>query len=151
MKRTIMLGLAGFLSLSGAVSLPAQAATNDVETAVAGMEKQWTEAQNSNNSSAFETTSVADTAVLVDVTGKVDSKDQFIAEEKATKYTHVAISDIVVHSFGTTAVATYTFAFKGTDSDGKAMDTRERVTDTWVKMPNGKWQCVASVASPLKS
>jgi len=25
-----------------------------------------------------------------------------------------------------------------------------RWTDTWVKMPNGKWQCVATQASPLK-
>jgi ketosteroid isomerase-like protein len=30
------------------------------------------------------------------------------------------------------------------------MDVHERFTDTWVKMPNGQWQCVASHGSPVK-
>jgi hypothetical protein len=30
------------------------------------------------------------------------------------------------------------------------MDVNERFTDTWVKMPGGKWQCVASQSSPVK-
>jgi len=39
---------------------------------------------------------------------------------------------------------------KGTDSKGKPMDDTERFTDTWVKMPGGKWQCVASQGSAIK-
>jgi hypothetical protein len=30
------------------------------------------------------------------------------------------------------------------------MDEHERWTDTWVKMPNGSWQCVASHGSEIK-
>src|SRR5216683_79678 len=38
----------------------------------------------------------------------------------------------------------------GTDASGKPLDVHERWTDTWVKMSNGKWQCVASHGSPVK-
>jgi len=151
MKRTVMLSLIGLLSMSGTVSLLAQAATSDVEKAVADLEQQWTQAQSTNNPAAFEAKYIADTAVLVGVDGKVLNKEQYIAEEKATKYTYAANSDVVVRGYGTAAVATYTFSWKDTGSDGKAMDKRERVTDTWVKMPNGTWQVVASVGSSLKS
>jgi ketosteroid isomerase-like protein len=148
MKRTIMLSLIGLLSLNAATTSLAQAATGDVESAIAGMEQHWTQLQGTNNSAAFETKYIADTAVFVGDDGKVLNKEQYVAEDKATKYTQAAISDVVVHAFGTAAVATYMFSFKGTDSDGKAFDKRERVTDTWVKMPNGTWQLVASVGSP---
>jgi ketosteroid isomerase-like protein len=151
MKRTVMLSLIGLLSLNASVSLLAQAATGDAEKAVADLEQQWTQAQSTNSSVVFGTTYLADTAVIIGEDGKVFNKEQYLAEEKATKYTHAAISDVVVHVYGTAAVATYTFSWKGTGSDGKAVDKRDRSTDTWVKMPNGKWQCVSSVGSPLKS
>jgi DNA alkylation repair enzyme len=48
-------------------------------------------------------------------------------------------------------IAEYTgFKGKGTDPSGKPLDENERWTDTWVKMPNGKWQCAASHASTVK-
>ena len=52
--------------------------------------------------------------------------------------------------FGSTAVATGTFKATGTDSSGKPLDAKERFTDTWTKMANGKWQCVASHQSAIK-
>jgi ketosteroid isomerase-like protein len=36
------------------------------------------------------------------------------------------------------------------DGDGTKVDRRERWTDTWVKMKDGKWQCVASQQTPVK-
>ena len=39
---------------------------------------------------------------------------------------------------------------KVTDASGKALDVNERWTDTWLKMPDGKWQCIASHASSVK-
>jgi hypothetical protein len=38
----------------------------------------------------------------------------------------------------------------GIDKRGRVLDIHERWTDTWVKMPNGRWQCVASHASAIK-
>jgi hypothetical protein len=43
------------------------------------------------------------------------------------------------------------FRATGTDASGKPLDAHERFTDTWVKMPNGKWQCVASHQSRVKT
>jgi ketosteroid isomerase-like protein len=53
--------------------------------------------------------------------------------------------------FGDTAIATGTFIGKGTSGAGEPLDERERFTDTWVKMADGKWLCVATHTSPLKS
>jgi ketosteroid isomerase-like protein len=58
---------------------------------------------------------------------------------------------VKVNVFGGTAIATGVFKGKGTDADGKSFDVNERFTDTWVKMPDGKWQCVASQSSTTKS
>ena len=148
MTRTI--SLIGLLALSSAVLVQAAPATGDTENAVQSLEQQWTQVQNSNNS-ASEAAFVADTGFFVGSDGRMLNKEQFLADEKATKYTHVAIEDVVVHAYPGTAVATYTMTVKGTSSAGKPMDTRSRVTDTWVKMPDGKWQCVASVGTPLKA
>jgi ketosteroid isomerase-like protein len=52
--------------------------------------------------------------------------------------------------FGKTAIATGGFKGKGTGSDGKPFDDHSRWTDTWVKMPDGKWQCVASQDTLIK-
>ena len=57
--------------------------------------------------------------------------------------------DEKVAVFGDTAIATGEFKGKGTGASGKVSDNH-RYTDVWVKMPNGKWQCVSSQDSPVK-
>jgi len=58
---------------------------------------------------------------------------------------------VKVTVFGDTAIATGGFKGKDTDATGKPFDNNERSTDTWMKMPSGKWQCVASHASLAKA
>jgi ketosteroid isomerase-like protein len=82
--------------------------------------------------------------------GKASDKAKSLADAKATKYDSVDYEDVKVTAFGNTAIATGDFKAKGTDPSGKPLDVHERFTDTWVKMPNGKWQCVASHQSPVK-
>ena len=41
-------------------------------------------------------------------------------------------------------------ARQSTDGNGKAIDAHERWVDTWMKMPNGKWQCIATAGAPAK-
>jgi hypothetical protein len=82
--------------------------------------------------------------------GKVTGEADSLAAAKATKYDAVAYDDVKVTAFGRAAIATGDFKAKGIDALGKPLDTHERFTDTWVKMPNGQWQCVASHQSPLK-
>ena len=73
-----------------------------------------------------------------------------LAEAKGTKWTSVEDKNVQVTAFGDTAIATGGFKGKGTDPSGKPIDEHTRWTDVWVKMPNGKWQCVASQDSRIK-
>jgi ketosteroid isomerase-like protein len=149
MNRATMLSLIGLLALGSTASLQALAAADVTEKSVEAAEQQWTKANNTNDV-ALEATLLADNFIAVNLEGKVVDRDKFIAEEKATKYTHAAIEGVVVHVHGATAIATYVFTAKGTGSDGKPMDLRMRATDTWVKKADGPLQCVASVDTPLK-
>ena len=145
-----MLGLVGMVSLAAAAaSLQAQAATDPSEKSVEAMEQQWTQANNANDVKV-EATLLADNFIAIGSDGKVLNKEQFLAQEKATKYTHATSESVSVHLHGATAIATYIYTAKGTEPDGKPMDLRARETDTWVRMPDGKLQCVATATTPLK-
>jgi ketosteroid isomerase-like protein len=52
---------------------------------------------------------------------------------------------------GILAVVTGAWTGKGLDGDGTKVDRTERWTDTWVKTPSGKWQCVASQQKEVRS
>ena len=93
---------------------------------------------------------MADKFVSTGSDGKVASKSEMRATAKATKYDSVENSDVKVTVFGDTAIVTGGFTGKFTDPSGKLVDANERWTDTWVKMPSGKWQCVASHVSSVK-
>jgi ketosteroid isomerase-like protein len=80
----------------------------------------------------------------------VTSRSESLASAKATKYDSVDYEGVKVTVFGNTAIAIGGFRATGTDPSGKPMDVHEHFTDTWVKMPDGKWQCVASHQSPIK-
>ena len=82
--------------------------------------------------------------------GKISGKADALADAKKTKYESMEYEDVKVTVFGDTAIATGGARAKGTDSSGKPMDSHERWTDTWVKMPSGQWQCVASHVSTIK-
>jgi ketosteroid isomerase-like protein len=119
------------------------------EKAVADLEQQWLKGQQTNNVALIEPL-LAEGFVNTSSEGKVTNRAESIAEAKATKYTSADYGDVKVMVFGDTAVALGTFRGKGTDSSGKPLDANERFTDTWTKMPNGKWQCVASHQSKAK-
>jgi ketosteroid isomerase-like protein len=119
------------------------------EKAVAALEQQWLKSQQTNNTALVEPL-LPEGFTNKSSEGKVTFRAQAIAEAKATKYTSVDYLDMKVTAFGDTAVAIGNFRGKGTDPSGNPLDANERFTDTWVRMPNGKWQCVASHQSPMK-
>jgi uncharacterized protein (TIGR02246 family) len=141
--------LAGLLSLFSAASVQAQQAAGGTEKAIMALEIQWLQSQKSNDPDMVAPL-LADQIVSTGEDGKVMNKAQMIADSKATKYSSVEYSNMQVTVFGNTAIATGDFKGKGTDSSGKPMDDHARFTDTWVKMPDGKWQCVATQASPAR-
>ncbi len=148
MKKTWMWCLIGLLSLGGAAWSRAQQ-TGGTEKAVAALEQQWLQGQKTNNPDLVAPL-LADKTVVTDADGKVLDKDGTLAVYKKTKWDSAEYADVKVTVFGDTAIATGGFQGKGTDAMGKPFAVTERWTDTWMKMPSGKWQCVASQASPLK-
>ena len=142
--------LLGLLSLGGAAAVSqAQQTTGAIEKAVVALENQWAQSQRTNNVDLIAP-QIADKFVYTGADGKVVDRAGFLAESKAVKWTSVEYEDIKVTVFGDTAIATGTFKGKGSES-GKPLDEHTHYTDVWVKMPNGKWQCVSSQDSPVKT
>src|SRR5450631_2218979 len=149
MKNTRVWCLLGLLSLGSAAVSQAQQTSGGTEKAVAALENQWLQSQKTNNPDLVAPL-LADKFVYTDSSGTVENKVQTLADAKATKWASAEYENVQVTVFGDTAIATGGFKGKGTDPSGKPFDEHERWTDTWVKMPNGKWQCVATQASPIK-
>ena len=148
MKKMLMFCLVCLISLGSAAWSQAQQ-TGGVEKAVAASEEQWLQSQKTNNPDLVAPL-LADKFVETSSDGQVMNKAEALAQAKATNYVSAAYEDVKVTVFGDTAIATGGFKGKGTDASGKPMDVHERWTDTWVKMPSGKWQCVATHGSAIK-
>jgi ketosteroid isomerase-like protein len=146
--RVIWGSLAVLLMVSGAT---AQAATTGAdEQAVTAAEHQWLKSQQTNNAELLAPL-LDDKVVETSDEGKVFAgKDAVLADAKSGTWSSADYTDLKVTVFGHTAIATGTFIGKGTDAAGKPLDVRVRFTDTWVKMANGKWLCVATQDSLLK-
>jgi len=147
MKRTFVWCTVALMSLM--VAAQAQNMGSGTEKAIAALEQQWVDAAKANNTDALAPL-LSDKFVNTDSDGKVTGKAETLANAKASKMETDQISDVKVTVFENTAIATGDWVGKGTDSKGKPVDTRERWTDTWMKMSNGKWQCVASHSSTIK-
>ena len=141
--------LLAILSVAGSPWSQAQSSSGGTEKAVAALEDTWLKSQKTNNPDLVAPL-LADKFVSTDSEGKVTNKTQALAESRARKYSSAEYENVQVTVFGSTAIATGGFKGKGTDASGKPFDEHERWTDTWVKMPGGKWQCVATQASPVK-
>ena len=130
---------------SGAVALAADAD----DQAVAAAEHQWLKSQQTNNVELLAPL-LDDKVVETNEEGKlIVGKNAVVAEAKATVWKSAEYTDEKVTVFDHTAIATGTFTGKGTAA-GKPIDARTRYTDTWVKMANGKWQCVATHETAVK-
>jgi hypothetical protein len=148
MNRTVIWSLLGMLSLGAATASHAQPVMGETERAVATLERQWLQSQKTNNVELL-TPLLAEKFRNTGKDGKVTNKAETLAEAKATHWTSVEYENLEVVAFGDAAVATGVYIGKGTDTKGKPMNDVERFTDTWVKMPGGKWQCVASHGSTI--
>ena len=149
MKQTLVSCFLGLLLLVTAAWSQDNKAGGETEKAVAALEQQWLQSEKTNNPDLVAPL-LAEKFINTDDAGNVSGKAAMLADAKATKFESISYGEVKVTAFGNTAIATGDFIAKGTDPSGKPMDVHERFTDTWVKMPNGKWQCVASHQSPIK-
>src|SRR5438067_12609658 len=109
MNRTFIWCLIGLLSLGSTVWSQAGGGT---EGAVAALEQQWLQSQQTNNPDLVAPL-LADKCVSTGSDGKVSDKAQSLADAKKTKYDSVAYENLKVTAFGNTAVATGDFKAKG--------------------------------------
>ena len=149
MKRTWLWCLLALLSLGSASLSQAQQASGATEKAILALEDQWMQAQKTNNAD-LAAPPLADKFVETNYAGKVRNKAEFLARERANKYSSAETLDRKVTVFGDTAIAMGGVNFQGTDAGGKPFNVHLRYTDTWIKMPDGKWQCVASHTSNVE-
>ena len=141
MKKIGIWGLLTALLVTGTVWAYAAKSSDAEKKAVAALENQWLQSQRTNNPDLVAPL-LADTFVSISAEGKLLTKGQFLTGEKHRKYSSVDYEDMHFTVYGSTAIATGVWKGKGT-GEGKAFDDVERFTDTWVKMRDGKWQCVA--------
>ena len=135
-----------------AMTLAAQAqkkSSGEVEQAITTMEQQWATDSKAGNADALSAL-LADNFINMDSDGTMHGKAETLSRVKSAKWEVNQISDVKVTTFGNTAIATGSWQGKGTDASGKAVDGREQWVDTWMKMPGGKWQCIASASTPTK-
>jgi ketosteroid isomerase-like protein len=149
MKSTSMWCLLGLLSLGSIAWSQTPQSNGGTEKAIAALENQWLQSQKTNNPDLVAPL-LADKVVSTGSDGKVTNKTQMLAEAKARHYASAEYENVLVTVFGDTAIATGGFKAKGTEASGKAFDEHVRWTDTWVKMPNGNWQCVATQDSAVE-
>jgi ketosteroid isomerase-like protein len=148
MKRTMLWCLIGLISLGSATWSQAQT-SGGTEKAIAALEEQWLQSQKTNNPDLVAPL-LADKFVNTGSDGKVLGKTETLATIKAIKWVSAEFYNEKVTIFADTAIATGAFKGQGTDASGKFFEVNERWTDTWVKMPSGQWQCVASHGSSIQ-
>ncbi len=147
MKRFIVTCVMALLFV-GVASAQAPA-TSAVAKTLMDMEYQWAKASKASDGDALAPM-LAATFVMLDTDGSMHDKADVVARTKKGKWTTNELGDMKVVVHGDSAIVTGTWTGKGTDGAGKAVDAKERWVDTWVKTADGKWQCVASAAAPIK-
>lgn len=149
MKRAWIRMIAGLFLFAGTSWAWAQTGHGS-EAEVAALEQQWLQSQKTSNPDLLAPL-LAEKFVNISTDGTVSDKAQTLALVKAAKFSSAEYVGVTVTVFRETAIARGDFRGQGTDSSGKTVEVSERWTDTWVKMANGKWQCVVSHASQIKS
>ena len=124
-------------------------ASKPVAQALIDLENQWAKASKAADGDAVAPI-LAEDFVQVDSDGSLRGKSEVIARMKGGKWTTNEVSDMKVMVHGDSAIVTGTWTGNGTTGEGRAINGKERFADTFVKMPNGKWQCVASASAPIK-
>lgn len=118
----------------------------DVEQTLKDLENKWVEASKKGDTAAMNSI-LADGFVSMGTDGKYTTKQEYVTNIGKGKWETNEISNVQVHAHGNHAVVTGDWRGKGTDGTGKQVDTTEHWIDTFVKMPNGTWQAIASGAT----
>jgi ketosteroid isomerase-like protein len=135
--------------LTGFVFLTDKAEARPVpdKTIIAGLEEQWIQAFKTNDPKLLDPI-LAKTWVQTSAEATISGKAHEMADTKETKWVSLKNIGLKITMYRDTAIVTGIFKGKGTASWG-AVDDHYRFTDTWVKMPKGNWECVATQLTTL--
>ncbi len=143
MKKKVLVVVAVVLSVLSVQAQTGEKMGGSVEKQISALEHKWAQAQKASDTDAIAPM-LANNMVMLFANGTVMNKSQTLDDAKKSKFEMVEVSDIKVTSYGNTAIAVGVWKGKGTDASGKPVDENERFVDTWHKMSDGKWQCLAS-------
>jgi ketosteroid isomerase-like protein len=123
-------------------------ADRDVQSKIIALEKAWNRAYKSGDRKALDAL-LDNQIVLVNDDGTTQKKGDFLASVKAAKSQEqqVVPESMIVHVFGSTAIASGIFRATGTEG-GRPYVRHERFVDTWI-YKGGGWVCVATDATPV--
>ena len=135
--------------VAGLISSPSHSMADPAsdKKMVAALEQQWIEAFKTNDPKLLEPILARDW-VQTSAEATLSGKSHEMADTKETKWTSLKNIGLKIRMYGDTAVVTGIFKGTGTASWG-AVDDHYRFTDTWVKLPKGRWQCVATQLTTL--
>jgi ketosteroid isomerase-like protein len=142
MKRWACLAIFLMFAMSGF------AQRTDAENKLVAMENAWNAAQRDHDTKTLEAL-VAETFINTEWDGAVENKAQFLQSIKdpTYKFSSITNDNVSVFTYGNTAVIAGTYHVIASKA-GKPYEAHGRFTDTWVQL-NGKWQCVASMATHI--
>lgn len=119
------------------------------QRSIVALEQQWIDAFKENNPKLLEPI-LASSWVQTSSDGTLSGKSHEMADTRETKWVLLHNRKLKITTYGAeTAIVTGIFEGKGTASWGAVHD-HYRFTDTWVKMPKGNWQCVATQLTTLE-
>lgn len=131
------------LGVMGCLLLTMAAAAQESSSKIIAMENAWNRAEMGNDGAAVALL-LSDDFVMTVAEGTLYNKQQMVKSAMDKSYRPEALqsSNMVVHSYGNTAIVIGDYYEKGIDK-GKPWERRGRFTDTWMNL-DGRWQCVAS-------
>jgi ketosteroid isomerase-like protein len=115
------------------------------------LERMWNQAQVTHDSAAVASM-IGDRFVNTEFDGAVSNRGKFLADFADPKFkpSVMNIEDVKVEMYANAAVVTGKYHTKGVYGT-KPYEHFGRFTDTWILQQDGKWLCVASHSSHLKS
>ncbi|MGH9377025.1 MAG: nuclear transport factor 2 family protein [Terriglobia bacterium] len=156
MRRIQMMILATLLTVSPSLALGQTSGGKnaDVVEQLKQLDRAWLNAEK-NDDVAYCEKFFADSYVLVLASGKMYTKDEWLAVLRApsrsrSHYDVLSNDDIQVHLFGNVAILTDHTTIKGRDSKGQSFGGQYRVFRVMIKQ-NGEWHGTGVVMNQLHS
>lgn len=139
------------LLVASAANFSAPQQKPDPASKILALESKWNEAYKQGDVATMNSL-LADDFIITVEDGTTFSKAGYIAHsgDSDNKVLISDMSDLKVRMHGNTAIVTGAYHEKGI-TGGKPYEFRDRLTDVWMMMTDGRWQVIAShYAIPAK-